>query len=234
MSRGRVLFVGCGPGAADLMTVRAVRAIERADVVIWNASLLDRDVLADHMRPDAQVVAWPPAGEREILDVYERALADGLLVVRLKGGDPTLLGRMEPELSAVQRLGLDCEIVPGVSAHCASAAALQFEIATPEGPLLVTDTASLAEPTAAAAAAGSIAVYGAGRDAAALERRLRDGGWPASAPCVVAIEVSRPGEALVACPLEELAETLADHAGGLMTVALVGVSKRRLTPGETP
>ena len=64
----------------------------------------------------------------------------------------------------------------------------------------------------------------------ALERDLRDGGWPASAPCMVAIEVSRPGEALVACPLGELAETLADHAGGLMTIALVGVSDRAIDP----
>ena len=229
MTRGRVQFVGCGPGAPDLLTVRAVRALERADVVIWNASLLDREVLAAHMRAGAEVVAWPPAGEREILDVYDRALAEGLVVVRLKGGDPTLLGRLEPELSAVHRLGLDCEIVPGVSAHCASTAALQFEIATADAPLLVADATSLPQP---AFGAGSIAVYGAGRDPVALERDLRDGGWPASTPCVVAIEVSRPGEALVACALGELSETLADHAGGLMTIALVGVSDGRPTPGE--
>jgi precorrin-4 methylase len=225
-----VLFVGVGPGAPDLMTVRAVRAIEAADAVVWNPSLLDRAALVAHMRAGAQILEWPPAGERDILDVYDRALAEGLTVVRLKGGDPTLLGRMQPELAAVMELGLDCEIVPGVSAHGASAAALALELATADAPLLVADAASLSG--ASTAACGAIAVYGAGRDPHALQRDLRDRGWPASAPCVVAIEVSRAGQAHVACPLGELAETLTDHARGAMTIALVGVSDRRPTPGE--
>ncbi|MEY2517064.1 MAG: precorrin-4/cobalt-precorrin-4 C11-methyltransferase [bacterium] len=231
MSAGRVLFVGCGPGAPDLLTLRAVRALQDADVVIWNPSLLDRDALDAHVRPDAQVVAWPPAGERDILAVYERALADGLLVVRLKGGDPTLLGRIQPELAAVQRLGLGCEIVPGVSAHGAGAAALAVEIATAQAPLVIADAGALPDRGAAATC---IAVYGAGRDPHALQRDLRAGGWPDLTPCVVAIELSRRGQTLVACALGDLAETLEDHARGLMTIALVGVPCGAGPPGEKP
>jgi precorrin-4 methylase len=217
VSGGRVLFVGCGPGAPDLLTVRAVRALETADVVVWNPSLLHRDALVAHLRPDAEIVAWPPATQRDILDVFERARAEQLLVVRLKGGDPTLLGRLEPELSAVRDLGLDCEVVPGVSAHGAGAAALGCELASPQAPLLLTDASAIA-----AAPPGScrLAIYGAGRDPRALQRDLLERGLPASAPCVVAIEVSRRGEAFVPCTLGELAETVTDHGRGLLTMVL--------------
>lgn len=80
MSTGRVLFVGCVPGAADLLTVRAVRALATADVVVWNASLLDRQSLAGHVRADAEIVEWPPATQRDVESTFDRARAEGLLV----------------------------------------------------------------------------------------------------------------------------------------------------------
>lgn len=67
MSAGRIVFVGCGPGAEDLLTLRGVRALEAADVVIWNAGLLDRRALAAHTRGDVEIVAWPPATSRDAL-----------------------------------------------------------------------------------------------------------------------------------------------------------------------
>jgi precorrin-4/cobalt-precorrin-4 C11-methyltransferase len=216
VSAGRVLFVGCGPGAPDLLTVRAVRALERADVIVWSPSLLDREALGVHARADAEIVAWPPATERDILDVYDRALEEDLVVVRLKGGDPMLLGRMEPELSAVLGRGLACEVVPGVNALAASAAALALEVAAPDAPLLIADASSLG------ASPGCIAVYGAGRDPLGLQRELLGRGLAASAACVVASEVSRPGETLISCPLADLAETLDDYGRGRITLVLAG------------
>lgn len=220
MSAGRVLFVGCGPGAADLLTVRAVDAIERADVVIWSATQIDRHVLTERMRPEAELVAWPPATQRDILALYERALAEDLLVVRLKGGDPTLFGGLEPELSAARERGLDCQIVPGVSAASAAAAALVCEIAGTAQPLLVVDASGVADAGTSGAAA--LAVHGAGAAPRALQQDLLCRGLPASTPCVVAIEVSRRDETLVPCPLEELAETVDDMAGGVLSLVLVG------------
>jgi precorrin-4/cobalt-precorrin-4 C11-methyltransferase len=218
LSAGRVLFVGCGPGAADLLTLRAVRAIESADAVIWNAAILDRDAIGALLHPAAELVAWPPATEQDIRAVYDRALAEELLVVRLKGGDPTLFGALEPELSAVRERGLPCEIVPGVSALGASTAALQREVATAGAPLLLVDARAVA---ASAAGRQAFAVHGASRDAVALQRDLLALGVPATAPCEVAIEVSRPGEMLVSCPLADLAETICDMGLGLLTLVLV-------------
>ncbi|MGH2918266.1 MAG: SAM-dependent methyltransferase [Solirubrobacteraceae bacterium] len=221
MSRGRVLFVGCGPGAPDLLTLRAVRALEAADIVIWSPSILDRQALATHTRGGTEVVEWPPATHDDVLRAYERAVADELLVVRLKGGDPMLFGEIEPELSEVRARGLECEIVPGISALGASAAAAGYEIARPGAPLLLVDAATIADVRDAAV---GVAAYGAGRDPRALQAALLHRGLPGSTPCAVAIEVSRRDETLVSCPLDELAETVEDMGLGLLTLVLAGAS----------
>ena len=218
MSAGRVLFVGCGPGAADLLTLRAVRALETADVVIWNASQIERRAVTEHMRPDAELLAWPPATQADIQAVYTRAQAENLTVVRLKGGDPTIFGALEPELSEVRDRGLGCEIVPGISTVGAGAALLMREIATPAMALLLADASAVA---AAPDHEGALAVHGAGRDPAALQRDLLASGRPDTSRCDVAIEVSRRSEMIVSCRLHELQETLEDTARGLLTLVVV-------------
>ena len=218
MSAGRVLFVGCGPGAADLLTLRAVSALQRADVVVWSPSLLDRAAVTAHARADCEIVAWPPATQRDVDAVYDRARADDLTVVRLKGGDPMLFGALEPELSAVCARGLACEVVPGISAAGAGAAALLAEIATPATPLLLADAAALPD----ALDPGSVlAIHNAGRHTEALQRDLLALGLAQTTPCDVVIEVSRRGEMLVPCALHELAETLEDMGRGMLTLVLV-------------
>ena len=216
-----MLFVGCGPGAADLLTLRAVRALAAADIVIWNAVLLGREALSEHVRADAEILEWPPATQRDIDRAYDRAAAERLLVVRLKGGDPTLFGALEPELSGVRGRGLACELVPGVSALGAACAALGRELPTRQEELLVVGAPQLtsSEPTRTA-----IAVYGANRDPRALQRALLARGLDRAAACAVAIDVSRPDEALVRCALEELAETIEDMATGALTVVLAGTT----------
>lgn len=219
MKGGGVLFVGCGPGAADLLTVRAVRALAAADIVVWNRTLLDRQALADHTRADTEIVEWPPATQDDVLATFDRALAEDLLVVRCKGGDPTLFGALEPELSAVRERGLACEIVPGISALSAGAAALGREIATLDAPLLLVDGATLA---AGSPTPERIAVYGAGRDPPALASALLARGLPSSAPCAVVVEVARRDETIIACTLEDLAESVADVGRGALTLVVTG------------
>ncbi len=229
MSGGRVLFVGCGPGAPDLLTVRAIRALEAADIVIWSPSLLDRQALAGHTRAEAQIVEWPPATQRDVEVAFDRAVAEQLDVVRLKGGDPTLFGALEPDWSAARERGLRREIVPGVSAVSAGAAALGREICTATEALLLVGAGELARQTHRVP---GIAVYGAGRDPRALEQALLDRGRPASTPCTVAIEVSRRDESLVACRLDELAETIEDMGRGVLTLVLVAGSGGEKAPPD--
>ncbi|HTN24066.1 MAG TPA: SAM-dependent methyltransferase [Solirubrobacteraceae bacterium] len=217
MSTGRVRFVGCGPGAADLLTLRAVRAIAAADVVVWSPTLLAEAVVVEHARPDAELVAWPPATQRDIVAVYDRAAREGLQVVRLKGGDPTFFGELQDDLRELRALGVDVEVVPGVTAVSAGAAALCCEIATAAAPLVLAAAGAPAD-----AGAGVVGVLNTGRDPAAVAAGLAARGLAPSTPCAVLVAVSRPGEIVVTCALDELAETLRDYGSPGLTTVLAG------------
>jgi len=123
---GKVFFIGAGPGAADLITVRGARRLAEADVVLHDA-LTDPALreLAPHAR-------WIDVGKRGFCDSTAQATIDAMLVrharearvvVRLKGGDPSVFGRLEEELEALAAHGIECEVVPGVTAAIAAAAA---------------------------------------------------------------------------------------------------------------
>jgi precorrin-4/cobalt-precorrin-4 C11-methyltransferase len=216
MSKGRVSFVGCGPGAGDLLTLRAARAIAEADVIVWSPTLLDRAVVAEHARPDAELVAWPPATQADVLAVYRRAVDEELRIVRLKGGDPTVFGELGEDLRAVDAMGVERAIVPGISAVAAGAAALGCEVAARGAPLLLVAAGDGAD------GAGVVAAFGAGRDPEALARELSARGLPAATPCAVLVGVSRPGEIVATCRLSDLAEQLADLGAGALTTVLAG------------
>lgn len=218
MSASRVVFVGCGPGAADLLTLRAVRAIGEADIVIWNRSLIEEQAIAELARPDVEIIAWPPATERDVLEAFDRARSEELVVVRLKGGDPTLFGAMETDLTAVRERELAYEIVPGISAASATAAALGREIARTEAPLLLAAATDLTRDDAARI---GVAAWNAGAcDPAALQQALAARGLAADAACTVGVDVSRQCEMLASCRLDELAETIADLGLGALTFVL--------------
>jgi len=219
-----VLFVGCGPGAADLLTLRAVRALAAADIVVWSPSLIAAEVVREHVRPGTEILAWPPAALPDVLDAFDRARDRGLVVVRLKGGDPMLFGAMEPELGAARDRGLDVEIVPGVSALGAAAAALGWEIARPGTPLLVGDAVE-----APGGEVGVTALFMAGGGPGAAAAGLRQRGMRPDASCAVAIHVSRADEILVTCRLDELTEHVEDLGRGGHTLVLV----RAKPAGET-
>jgi precorrin-4/cobalt-precorrin-4 C11-methyltransferase len=129
--RGRVSFVGAGPGAADLLTLRAARRIAEADIVIWAASLVHEDVL-QHARPDAVVVNSAEHSLEGIREHYERAAREGLLVARIHSGDPALWGGTQEQHELCTALGLETEVIPGVSSFSAVASIVQRELTIPE------------------------------------------------------------------------------------------------------
>jgi uroporphyrin-III C-methyltransferase len=125
--KGRVYLVGAGPGAADLITLRGVECLRRADVVIHDR-LVNRGLMV-HINPLAEVLYAGKAGgkkshsQMEINSlILEHALA-GKTVVRLKGGDPFVFGRGWEELYACRAIGIECEVVPGVSSSVAAPSA---------------------------------------------------------------------------------------------------------------
>src|SRR5687768_5073575 len=125
-ARGRAILVGAGPGDPDLLTVKAVRALEGADVVVHDG-LVDRRVL-DLARPEAIRISVAKSRARHTLPqeainaLVVAHVQTGAIVVRLKGGDPFIFGRGGEEVEAVRAAGLPVEVVPGVSAALGCAA----------------------------------------------------------------------------------------------------------------
>jgi precorrin-4/cobalt-precorrin-4 C11-methyltransferase len=227
---GRVTFVGAGPGAADLLTVRAVRAIAAADIVVWADSLIHPDVL-QYARPDAEVIDSSPLALEDVLAVYGRAAAEGLAVARLHSGDPALWSAVQEQWDRCRELGMDVEIVPGVSAFSAVAALAGRELTIPEVAQSVVLTRlgggktpmPAAETVEAFARHGTtMAVYLSAARAGRLERELLAGGYPPDTPVLVAYRATWPDELLERCTVGTLAATVRARKLWKHTLFLIG------------
>jgi len=227
---GRISFVGAGPGARDLLTLRAVQRLQEADVIFYDR-LVDAEVL-ELARRDAERVfvgkhvgahAWPQ--DR----INARIVAEarkGRRVVRLKSGDPGIFGRLTEELDAARGAGVAVDIVPGVTAACGAAA----EMAMPLTARGASDTLVLATGTGCAAAPLPDAVRHAGpgtttvfymavRQADRVAAALLDRGFPPDTEIRVGAQVTKPGAQLLRCRLSDLSATL--HAAGIVGCAVI-------------
>jgi precorrin-4/cobalt-precorrin-4 C11-methyltransferase len=227
---GSVLFIGAGPGAPDLITLRGAKAIGRADIVIWAASLVHPGIL-EHARPGAEVVDSSQLPMEGVAPLYERAARDGLTVARIHSGDPALWGAVGEQIAQCDRLGLAVEIIPGVSAFSALAAAEHLELTVPE----ITQSVILTrleggktpmpagESIRAFASHGTtMAVFLSAARSGVLQSELLAGGYPQDTPVVIGYQVSWPDELIVWCTVATLAETTKEHKLWKHTLFLVG------------
>jgi uroporphyrin-III C-methyltransferase len=224
---GRVVFVGAGPGAADLITLRGARALLAADCVLCDA--LTDPALRD-MAPQA---LWIDVGKRGFDRATEQAAINAMLVrcalahrtvVRLKGGDPSLFGRLEEELEALAAHGIECEVVPGVTAALAAAADARRPLTRRGwGRSVSLSTAMTREGTLRAGRHTDTEVfYMAGRQLGGLARRLLGAGWPEDSPVAVASRAGCADGIVSHYRLGALAAAALLHAGR-PTVVTVGV-----------
>jgi uroporphyrin-III C-methyltransferase len=226
MDMGRVVFIGAGPGAADLLTLRGARALARADVVLFDALV---DPALKEFAPRAQ---WIDVGKRGFCDSTRQARIDALLVqhaqagkavARLKGGDPSVFGRLEEELEALAKAGIECEIIPGVTAAIAAAAATQRPLTrrgTGRSVSLVTAMTRSGELQATRTADTEV-YYMAGRQLPALARALLDAAWPPDTPVLVVSRAGWPDQLTSDHTAATLGEASVLHAGRA-TVVTVG------------
>ena len=127
----QVSFVGAGPGAADLITIRGARLLRHAEVVVFAGSLVDRQLVA---RFAASAAVYDSAGMTlpEVIQVMADAAVAGKSVVRLHTGDPSIYGAIQEQMEALDELGITYQVVPGVTSAFAAAAALKQELTLPE------------------------------------------------------------------------------------------------------
>jgi len=222
---GGVYLVGAGPGAADLLTLRAARLLAQADVVLHDA-LVSADVLA--LAPQAKLYNVGKRGGRPSVDqrfICRLLVRMGLrhrVVVRLKGGDPSLFGRAAEEIDACRAAGIPVSIVPGVSAGFAAAASLGASLTlrgVARSVMFVTPTAAKngVETTAwadAAAAAETVVVYMGATHAERVRDELIARGVPASRPIVFIENASAPNERIIRGTLADIPELAAQLGDG--------------------
>jgi precorrin-4/cobalt-precorrin-4 C11-methyltransferase len=229
-ARGLVSFVGAGPGAADLLTLRAARVIAAADVVVWASSLVHEDVLA-HAHADAEIVDSAALPLEGVEPLYRRAAEHGLRVARIHSGDPALWGAVAEQRAICERLGIAHETVPGVSAAAAAAAVVDAELTVPEvaQSVVLTRLEGGKTPMPAGETVRSFAAHGttmalflSAARARQLQQELLAGGYPEDTPCVAAYRVSWPDEAVARCRLADLAETMRERRWWKHTLVLVG------------
>jgi uroporphyrin-III C-methyltransferase/precorrin-2 dehydrogenase/sirohydrochlorin ferrochelatase len=211
---GRVTLVGAGPGDAELLTLKAMRALQAADVILFD-DLVSDDVLELARREARRILVGKRAGrpscrQDEISDLMVKLATQGKHVVRLKSGDPMVFGRAGEEIARLDAAGIPVEVVPGITAGIALAATLGLSLTHRDCARSVRfvtghsrhgglpadlDWAAIADPSA------TTIFYMAGKTGGDIAGRLMALGMPADTPVVIASDVSRPGQTVRHCDL---------------------------------
>jgi len=123
-------FVGAGPGAKDLITLRGLKLIEKADVIIYAGSLVNKELL-EYAKEEVQIHNSAYMTLEEVIEVIKNAENKGLNTVRLHTGDPSIYGAIKEQMDVLDGLGIKYKVCPGVSSFCAAAAALNLEYTLP-------------------------------------------------------------------------------------------------------
>jgi len=211
---GIVHLVGAGPGAPDLLTVRAARLLARADIVFYDA-LVHPQTLALAERAE-KIAVGKRCGKHSTLQRFiNKRLIDAAhkhaVVVRLKGGDPMLFGRAQEEIDALQAAGIQCEVVPGVTAALAASADLKISLTRrgmSRNVTFVTPRVGEGEDASdwirSACDADTAVLYMAAGQADSIASTLIDHGLPADMPVLIVENASLPQMTTMATTLDAL------------------------------
>ncbi len=234
---GRVLLVGAGPGDPELLTLKAVRALSAADVVLYDGHV-SQGVL-DYARAGAELISVAKARGRHsksqaeinaLIVAFARA---GRTVVRLKGGDPSVFGRGGEEIDILRASGIAVEVIPGITAATAAAASLQIPLTHRDISRSVTFISGHAAGDGAPAfdqldfaalshGRSTLAVYMGLATAGTLAVTLIAAGWSKATPVIAVERASQPNERRVATSLDQLAIDPASLGLSGPTLLIVG------------
>jgi precorrin-4/cobalt-precorrin-4 C11-methyltransferase len=225
-----VHFIGAGPGAADLITVRGQRLLQRCPVCLYAGSIMPEDLL-EFCPPEARIVDTGPLTLEQIIDEIAAADADGHDVARLHSGDPSLYSAVAEQCRRLDSLGIGYEIVPGVPAFAAAAAVLGRELTVPGVAQTVTLTrvATLSTPmpnredlSILAASGGTLVIHLAAHRIDAIVPHLLNGGYRADTPTAVVAFASWPQEVVLRGTLADIAEQVHEASVTRTAVIIVG------------
>ena len=222
-----VYFIGAGPGAADLITVRGQRLLQRCGVCLYAGSIMPDDLL-QFCPAGARIVDTGPLTLEQIIDELADAHANGHDVARLHSGDPSLYSAVAEQCRRLDALGIDYEMVPGVPAFAAAAAAMGRELTIPGVAQTVTltrvATLSTAMPdgedlTVLAAAGGTLVIHLAAHRIDAVVAELLDAGRGPGTPAAVVAFASWPKQVVLRGTLADIAGRT--HESGVTRTAVI-------------
>lgn len=225
-----VYFIGAGPGAADLITVRGQRLLSRCPVCLYAGSIMPDDLLA-LCPPDARIVDTGPLTLEQIVIEIADADSAGKDVARLHSGDPSLYSALAEQCRRLDALDIGYEIVPGVPAFAAAAAALGRELTVPGLAQTVTLTriATLSTPMPAgedlatlAQSGATLVLHLAAAQIDAIVPRLLAGGYRPETPAAVVAYASWPQQTVLRGTLADIADQMHDAAITKTAVIIVG------------
>ena len=225
-----VNFVGAGCGAADLITLRGARLLNRADVVIYAGSLVNPELLT-YAPESCEIYNSAEMTLDEVIAVMEEAERTGKRTVRLHTGDPSLYGAIREQMDRLDALHIPYEICPGVSSFCGAAAALRAEYTLPDVSQTVIITRMAGRtPVPASESIPSLASHGATMVIflstgmlPALSRQLIEGGYSPETPAAIVYKASWQDEKLCRCTVATLAATAEEN--GIRKTALICVGR---------
>lgn len=224
-----VSFVGAGPGAADLITVRGMHLLEKADVVIYAGSLVNPELL-NYCKKDCEIYNSAVMTLEEVIAVMEEAEKRKLFTVRLHTGEPSIYGAVREQMDILEKKGISYESCPGVSACFGAAASLNLEYTLPdvsqsliitrmEGKTKVPEKESI---ESFAAHQASMAVYLSTGMLKQLSERLIAGGYQKDTPAAIVYKATWPEEQAYVCTVGQLEETAKAHHITKTALIIVG------------
>ncbi|MCI8637790.1 MAG: precorrin-4 C(11)-methyltransferase [Coprococcus sp.] len=224
-----VWFVGAGPGAEDLITLRGKRLLEEADIVVYAGSLVNEELLK-YVKKDCKVYNSAYMTLEEVLDVMIRGEKSGEKVVRLHTGDPCLYGAVREQMDALKEADISYEVCPGVSSFCGAAASLQAEYTLPgvsqsvvitrmAGRTPVPDRESI---QSFAAHRATMVVFLSAGMLDILSKELTAGGYEPDTPAAIVYKATWPDEKVFRCTVADLAQTAKKYGVTKTALIIVG------------
>ena len=213
-----VYFVGAGTGAADLITVRGMRLLQKADVIIYAGSLVNPELL-DYARESCEIYNSAKMTLEEVIHVIEKAEAEGKTTVRLHTGDPCIYGAIREQMDILDEKNITYDYCPGVSAFCGAASALNLEYTLPDISQSViitrmegrTPVPSKESIQSFAAHQATMVVFLSTGMLEELSRRLIEGGYTADTPAAIVYKATWPEQKTFVCTVGTLAKTAAEN-----------------------
>ena len=224
----KVYFVGCGPGDPELLTVKAKKLIQKADVVVYSGSLIPKDIIK--LCKKAELHDAAKLVREQIFDILKYAAVKEKLVVRLHDGDPSIYGAIREQTDNLKKIGIEYEIIPGITSFLASAASLGCELTLPgiTQTIIVTRAesrtkvpkrekiAELAKHKATMIFYLSVHLIGD------IVREAIKGGYPKSTPVAAVYRASWKDEKVITGTLEDIVKKVREEKITRTAIVIIG------------